>query len=148
MAARFRLQTSGHKTNDEADRQRQQPGTSLCFLFFIFVGIALTLAGQTASLKSYRAVGPVVIVAGGLCQFFIAIWHSRNKLFLIDEGTSSNCHQESENTPQQNANPAQFTDKYSNDQFGPTHHFEVSSLSESSEMVPPSYDETVATETV
>ena len=105
-------------------------------LILVVAGSVLTLIGNTASLKSCKIAGPVVITVGGLLLLFIII------------GSSGKGHHTDENTTCEEAK------RYANrtvlgegsaDQLGPIHHFDIKTLSKSSgnEMVPPSYEEAV-----
>ena len=95
--------------------------------------------GNTASLKSCKIAGPVIVAVGGLLLFFITVWTSRQD--KLAENT--NC-EEAVIAAERYVNRTALGDG-SNDQLGPIHHFEVKTPSESSwkEMVPPSYEEAV-----
>ena len=104
-------------------------------VILVVAGSVLTVVGNTASLKSCKIAGPVVITAGGLLLLFITVWSSRKG-------------QPTENTYCEEA--VQYANRTvlgedSNDQLGPIHQFEIKTPCESSgkEMVPPSYEEAV-----
>ena len=108
-------------------------------LILVIAGSVLIVVGNTASLKSCKIAGPVVLAVGGLLLLFITVWSSRQAKIV-------------ENTNCEEAVIAaeRFADKTalsagSSDQLGPIHHFEVKTPSESSwkEMAPPPYEEAI-----
>jgi len=92
--------------------------------------------GNTASLKSIKIAGPVVVAVGGLLLLFITIWSSRQG--KLDDNTS--CEEATIY-----ANRTASNDGSNTDQLGPIHRFEVKKPLESSwkEMAPPSYEEAI-----
>ena len=108
-------------------------------LILVVAGSVLILAGNTASLKSCKIAGPVIVAVGGLLLFFITVWSSRQD--KLAENTDC---EEAVIAAERCFNRTALGDG-SNDQLGPIHHFEVKTPSESSwkEMVPPSYEEAV-----
>ena len=109
-------------------------------LILVISGSVLILLGTTASLKSCKIAGSVVVAVGGFFFLFLAAWSSRPDKFV----ENTNCEEAgmaSELYPNRTALSAD-----SGDQLGPIHHFEVKTSSESpswEEMAPPSYEETV-----
>ena len=108
-------------------------------LILVIAGSVLILVGNTASLKSCKIAGPVVMAVGGLLLLFITVWSSRQDKLV----ENTNCEETviaAEHFPNRTALSAG-----SNDQLGPIHHFEVKIASKSSwrEVVPPSYEESV-----
>ena len=108
-------------------------------LILVIAGSVLTLVGNTASLKSCKFAGPVVLTVGGLLLLFITVWSSRN-----DKIVENTICEEAVIVAEHFANRTALS-AGSNDQLGPIHYFEVKTPSESSwkEMVPPSYEEAV-----
>ena len=104
-------------------------------LLLVIAGSVLIVVGNTASLKSFKIAGPVIVAVGGLLLLFITVWSSRQDKLV--ENTICEEAQHYANRTALNAG--------SNDQLGPIHHFEVKKPSESTwkEMVPPSYEEAV-----
>ena len=108
-------------------------------LILVLVGSVLIVVGNTASLKSCKIAGPVLVAVGGLLLLFITVWSSRQD----KPGENTICEEAviaAEHFANRNALSAG-----SNDQLGTIHHFEVKTTSESSwkEMAPPSYEEAV-----
>ena len=109
-------------------------------LILVIAGSVLILLGNTASLKSCKMAGPVLVAVGGLLLLFIAVWSSRQ-----DKIVENTICEEAVIAVEHFANRTAVSDG-SNDQLGPIHHFEVKTSSESQtwkEMVPPSYEEAV-----
>ena len=108
-------------------------------LILVIAGSVLTLVGNTASLKSCKIAGPVLVAVGALLLLFIAIWSSRQ-----DKIVENTICEEAVIAAEHFANRTSLS-AGSNDQLGPIHHFEVKTPSESSwkEMVPPSYEEAI-----
>ena len=108
-------------------------------LILVIAGSVLTLVGNTASLKSCKIAGPVLVAVGGLLLLSISIWSSRQ-----DKIIENTICEEAVIAAERLANRTALR-AGSNDQLGPIHHFEVKTPSESSwkEMVPPSYEEAV-----
>ena len=105
-------------------------------IILVVAGSVLTLVGNTASLKSCKIAGPVIVTVGGLLLFFITVWSSRQ-----DKLVENTICEEAQHYANRTALSAG-----SNDQLGPIHHFEMKlTQSESSwnEMKPPSYEEAV-----
>ena len=142
------MQSQGTENNFDASnttRQRKmkritsQDGRQLLLLspfICVFIGVVLTVVGETASLNACTIAGPTVMTFGGLLLVFITVWNSRQ-----DQITS---RQESTNTGEHHVDQT-LSGEDSNYQLGPIHHFEVWIPSEFSgqEMVPPSYEESV-----
>ena len=108
-------------------------------LILVIAGSVLILVGNTASLKSCKIAGPVVLAVGGLLLLFITVWSSRQAKLV-----ENTVYEEAVIAAEHFANRTALS-AGSNDQLGPIHHFEVKTPSESSwkEMVPPSYEEAV-----
>ena len=108
-------------------------------LILVIAGSVLILVGNTASLKSCKIAGPVVLAVGGLLLLFITIWSSRQAK-LVEDTICEEAVIAAEHFANRTALSAG-----SNYQLGPIHHFEVKTPSESSwrEMAPPSYEEAV-----
>ena len=108
-------------------------------LILVIAGSVLILVGNTASLKSCKIAGPVLVAVGGLLLLFITVWSSRQ-----DKIVENTICEEAVIAAEHFANKTALS-AGSNDQLGPIHHFEVRTPSESSwkEMVPPSYEEAV-----
>ena len=111
-------------------------------LILVIAGSALTLVGNTASLKSCKIVGPVVLVVGGLLLLFITVWSSRQAK-LVENTICEEAVIAAEHFANRTALTALSAG--TNDQLGPIHHFEVKTPSQPSwkEMAPPSYEEAV-----
>ena len=110
-------------------------------LIVFIAGVFLTVVGLTGSLKTFRAIGPLVLAFGGLSQLVIAFcWYSRRNL-LPAQDTSTNVEQG--NAPEINANQS-YTDECASE-LGSIHHFEIPVPPEPSgpEILPPSYEEAV-----
>ena len=134
-------QSRGQRNKHGCTKQQIYRLLRLTPFIFVVAGSVLTVVGNTASLKSCKIAGPVVITAGGLLLLFITVWILRQD--ELNENT--NCAEEPVNTNEQNFN--QFVSgEASNDQLGPIHHFEISipSKSPGQEIVPPSYEEAVS----
>jgi len=109
-------------------------------LILVIAGFVLILVGTTASSKSCKMTGSVVVAVGGLLFLFLAAWSSRPDKFVENTkceevGIASELY----------ANRTALS-AGSNDQLGPTHHFEVKTPSESQSwkgIIPPSYEEAV-----
>ena len=108
-------------------------------LILVIAGSVLIVVGNTASLKSCKIAGPVVLAVGGLLLLFITVWSSRQAKLV--ENTIC---EEAVIAAEHFANRTALSTG-SNDQLGPIHHFEVRTPSESSwkEMAPHSYEEAV-----
>ena len=108
-------------------------------LILVIAGSVLIVVGNTASLKSCKIAGPVVLAVGGLLLLFIRVWSSRQ-----DKIVENTICEEAVIAAEHFANRTALS-AGSNDQLGPIHHFEVRTPLESSwkEMVPPSYEEAV-----
>jgi len=104
-------------------------------LILVIAGSVLTLVGNTASLKSIKIAGPVVVAVGGLLLLFVTIWSSRQGKL----GENTSCQEAAIYANRTASNDG------SNNQLGPIHQFEVITPLESSwkEMVPPSYEEAI-----
>ena len=111
----------------------------LTALILVIAGSVLIVVGNTASLKSCKIAGPVVVAVGGLLLLFITVWSSRQ-----DKMTENTICEEAVIAATHYASRTALS-AGSNDQLGPIHHFEVKAPSKSSwnEMVPPSYEEAV-----
>ena len=112
----------------------------LTTLILVIAGSVLTLVGNTASLKSCKIAGPVLVAVGGLLLLVITIWSSRQ-----DKIVENTICEEAVIVAERFANRTAVS-AGSNDQLGPIHHFEVKTPSELSwpkEMAPPSYEEAV-----
>lgn len=112
-------------------------------IIFVVAGAVLTVVGNSASFKSCKIAGPVVITAGGLFLLIFTVWNNFRQEPLPE---TTNC-EEPENTREQNLNQVVSDDRpRSTDQLGPIHHFEIRFSSESpgKDMVPPSYEEAVS----
>lgn len=110
-------------------------------LIVFIAGVFLTVVGLTGSLKTFRAIGPLVLAFGGFGQLVIAFcWYSRRNL-LPAQDTSTNVQQG--NAPEINANQS-YTDECASE-LGSIHHFEIPVPPEPSgpEILPPSYEEAV-----
>ena len=113
----------------------------LISLIAFIAGVILTVAGLTASLKMFRAIGPLILAFGGLSQLVISFcWYSRRSLSTAQD-TSTNVEQG--NAPELNANQS-YTDECASE-LGSIHHFEIPVPPEPSapEIMPPSYEEAV-----
>ena len=113
----------------------------LISLIVFIAGVILTVAGLTASLKMFRAIGPLVLAFGGLSQLVISFcWYSRRNLSPAQD-TSTNVEQR--NAPELNANQS-YTDECASE-LGSIHHFEIPIPPEPSapEIMPPPYEEAV-----
>ena len=109
-------------------------------IILVIAGSVVILLGNTASLKSCKMAGPVLVAVGGLLLLFITVWSSRQDNFV----ENTNC-EEAVIAAEHYSNRTAVGDG-SIDQLGPIHHFEVKTSSESQtwkEMVPPSYEEAV-----
>ena len=108
-------------------------------LILVIAGSVLIVVGNTASLKSCKIAGPVVMAVGGLLLLFITVWSSRQ-----DKLVENTICEEAVIAAERLANRTALN-AGSDDQLGPIHHFEVKTPSESSlkEMVPPPYEEVV-----
>ena len=108
-------------------------------LILVIAGSVLILVGNTASLKSCRIAGPVVLAVGGLLLLFITVWSSRQAK-LVEDTICDEAVIAAEHFANRTA-----LSTGSNDQLGPIHHFEVKTPSESSwrEMAPPPYQEAI-----
>jgi len=108
-------------------------------LIFVIAGSVLILLGNTASLKSCKMAGPVVVAVGGLLLLCITVWNP----YQVKLAGTTIC-EEAVIAAEQQANRT-ASSAGSNDQLGPIHDFEIKTPSESSwkEMVPPSYEEAV-----
>ena len=106
-------------------------------LILVLAGSVLIAVGNTASLKSCKIAGPVLVAVGGLLLLFITVWSSRQ-----DKPGENTICEEAVIAAEHFANRTALS-AGSNDQLGPIHHFEVKTPSESSwkEMAPPSYEE-------
>ena len=106
-------------------------------LILVIAGSVLIVVGNTASLKSCKIAGPVLVAVGGLLFLFITIWSSRQ-----DKLVENTICEEAVIAAEHFANRTALS---AADQLGPIHHFEVRTKSESSwkEMAPPSYEEAV-----
>ena len=107
-------------------------------LIIVIAGSVLTLVGNTASLKSCKIAGPVLVAVGGLLLLFITVWSSRQ-----DKLVENTICEEAVIAAEHFANRTALS---AADQLGPIHHFEVKTPSvESSwqEMAPPPYEEAV-----
>ena len=110
-------------------------------LIVFIAGVFLTVVGLTGSLKTFRAIGPLVLAFGGFGQLVIAFcWYSRRNL-LPAQDTSTNVEQG--NAPELNANQSYMDECAS--ELGSIHHFEIPVPPEPSgpEILPPSYEEAV-----
>ena len=111
-------------------------------LILVIAGSVLIVVGNTASLKSCKIAGPVLVAVGGLLLLFITVWSSRQG----KPGENTIC-EEAVIAAEHFANRTALTalSAGSNDQLGPIHHFEVKTPSEPSwkDMAPPSYEEAV-----
>ena len=105
-------------------------------LILVVAGSVLTLIGNTASLKSCKIAGPVVITVGGLLLLFIIIWSSRKGQHTDENVICEEAERYANRT---------VLGEGSNDQLGPIHHFEIKTPLETygKEMVPPLYEEAV-----
>ena len=111
-------------------------------LIVFIAGVFLTVVGLTGSLKTFRAIGPLVLAFGGFSQLVIAFcWYSRRNLLPVQD---TNTNVEQENAPELNANQS-YTDECASE-LGSIHHFEIPVPPEPSgpEIVPPSYEEAVS----
>ena len=111
-------------------------------LIVFIAGVFLTVVGLTGSLKTFRAIGPLVLAFGGFSQLAIAFcWYSRRNL-LPAQDTSTNVEQ-GNYAPEINANQS-YTDECASE-LGSIHHFEIPVPPEPSapEIMPPSYEEAV-----
>ena len=108
-------------------------------LILVIAGSVLIVVGNTASLKSCKIAGPVVLAVGGLLLLFIIVWSSRQ-----DKIVEHTICEEAVIAAEHFANRSALSTG-SNDQLGPIHHFEVKTPSESSwkEMAPPPYEEAI-----
>ena len=108
-------------------------------LILVIAGSVLTLVGNTASLKSCKIAGPVIITVGGLLLLFITVWSSR-KHKVVENTICEEAAIAAEHFANRTALGAG-----SNDQLGPIHDCKVKTTSESSwkEMVPPSYEDAI-----
>ena len=108
-------------------------------LILVIAGSVLIVVGNTASLKSCKIAGPVLVAVGGLLLLFITVWSSRQ-----DKPGENTICEEAVIVAEHFANRIALS-AGSNDQLGPIHHFEVKTPSEPSwkEMAPPSYEEAV-----
>ena len=108
-------------------------------LILVIAGSVLIVVGNTASLKSCKIAGPVLVAVGGLLLLFITVWSSRQG----KPGENTIC-EEAVIVAEHFANRIALS-AGSNGQLGPIHHFEVKTPSEPSwkEMAPPSYEEAV-----
>ena len=107
-------------------------------LILVIAGSVLIVVGNTASLKSCKIAGPVLVAVGGLLLLFITVWSSRQ-----DKLVENTICEEAVIAAEHFANRTALS---AADQLGPIHHFEVKTPSvESSwqEMAPPSYEEAV-----
>ena len=108
-------------------------------LILVIAGSVLIVVGNTASIKSCKIAGPVIVTVGGLLLLFITIWSSRQgkvvENTICEEAVIAAEHFS-------NRNPLSAG---SNDQLGPIHDCEVKTPSGSSwkEVVPPSYEEAI-----
>ena len=110
-------------------------------LIVFIAGVFLTVVGLTGSLKTFRAIGPLVLAFGGFSQLVISFcWYSRCNLSPAQH-TSTNVEQG--NVPELNANQS-YTDECASE-LGSIHHFEIPVPPEpsASEIMPPSYEEAV-----
>ena len=124
-----------HRLTSKADKLSRL--LRLTPLILVIAGSVLIVVGNTASLKSCKIAGPVLVAVGGLLLLFIAIWSSRQEK-LVENTICEEAVIAAEHFANRTALRAA-------DQLGPIHHFEVKTPSESSwkEMVPPSYEEAV-----
>ena len=108
-------------------------------LILVIAGSVLIVVGNTASVKSCKIAGPVLVAVGGLLLLFITVWSSRQ-----DKPGENTICEEAVIAAEHFANRTALS-AGSNDQLGPIHHFEVKTPSEPSwkEMAPPSYEEAV-----
>ena len=108
-------------------------------LILVIAGSVLIVVGNTASVKSCKIAGPVLVAVGGLLLLFIIVWSSRQ-----DKPGENTICEEAVIAAEHFANRTALS-AGSNDQLGPIHHFEVKTPSEPSwkEMAPPSYEEAV-----
>ena len=108
-------------------------------LILVIAGSVLIVVGNTASLKSCKIAGPVLVAVGGLLLLFITIWSSRQ-----DKLVENTICEEAVIAAEHFANRTALNAD-SDDQLGPIHHLEVKKPLDSSwkEMVPPSYEEAV-----
>ena len=108
-------------------------------LILVIAGSVLTLVGNTASLKTCKIAGPVLVAVGGLLLLFITVWSSRQ-----DKLVENTICEEAVIAAERLANRTALR-AGSNDQLGPIHQFEVKTPSKLpwKEMVPPSYEEAV-----
>ena len=108
-------------------------------LILVIAGSVLILVGNTASLKSCKIAGPVLVALGGLLLLFITVWSSRKDKVV----ENTNC--EETVIPAEHFANRTALSAGSNDQLGPIHHFEVKTSLKSSwkEMAPPPYEETI-----
>ena len=113
----------------------------LISLIVFIAGVFLTVAGLTASLETFRAIGPLVLASGCLSQLVITYcWFLRRNL-LPAQDTSTNIEQG--NAHELNGNQS-YTDECTSE-LGSIHHFEIPVPPEPSgpEIEPPSYEEAV-----
>jgi len=112
-------------------------------LILVIAGSVLILLGKTASLKTCKIAGSVVVAVGGLPLLFITVGSSRQ-----DKLGENTIFEEAVIAAEHYANRTALS-AGSDDQLGPIHHFEVKTTSESSqkEMVPPSYEDAVDSNT-
>ena len=108
-------------------------------LILVIAGSVLILLGNTASVKSCKTAGPVLVTVGALLLLCITVWNSRQ----VNLSENTIC-EEAVIAAEHYANRTALGGD-SNDELGPIHHFEVKTPSVSSwrEMVPPSYEEAV-----
>ena len=124
----------------ETDKERFRIFRLIPFIVFI-AGVFLTVVGLTGSLKTFRAIGPLVLAFGGFSQLVISFcWYSRRNLSPVQD-TSTNVEQG--NAPELNANQSYMDECAS--ELGSIHHFEIPVPPEPSapETMPPSYEEAV-----
>ena len=108
-------------------------------LVCVVIGSILTIVGNTASLKIFKIIGPVLMTVGGLLLVIIPIWTERRHRLSEDtscEGRLNSCQQSG----------ARPSDEGSSCQQGPIQQVELwipSELLVGPEIVPPSYEESV-----
>ena len=131
--------------NRPMDKRKCQLFHVIPFAVFIF-GIVLTVVGATASLKTCKAAGPVVMVLSGLLLLCIALLRSRQDRFLSKGTSSSRVHEEHTDMPEHQVNQVKVVCSKNPSGSSLIHNLAevwVPSVPPDLEMAPPSYEEAV-----
>ena len=131
--------------NRPTDKRKCQLFHVIPFAVF-FLGLVLTVVGATASLKTCKAAGPVLMALSGLLLLCMALLRSRQDRFLSKGTSSGGDHEEHTDTPEHQVNQVKVVCSKNPSGSSLNHNSVevwVPSVPPYLEMAPPSYEEAV-----